>query len=131
MLLVSELHQISQARLHDAQALLEAGRLDGAVYLCGYAIELALKARICKTLNGLGYPETNKEFEKLSSFKVHELSTLLRLTGVEAQVKSTHFLEWRTVIEWNPELRYKPIGSTSMMTAQAMLDSASVLLKIL
>jgi hypothetical protein len=131
MLLVSELHQISQARLNDAQALLEAGRLDGAVYLCGYAIELALKARICKTLNWLGYPETNKEFEKLSSFKVHDLVPLLRLTGLDAEVKSTHFSEWSTIIEWNPDLRYRPIGSTSLSTAKDMLHSVSTLLKVL
>ncbi|RCR70169.1 HEPN domain-containing protein [Larkinella punicea] len=50
MLLKADLKRIAQARLHDAKVLLDAGRYDGATYLCGYAIELGLKLRICKTL---------------------------------------------------------------------------------
>jgi hypothetical protein len=47
MIPIKELLKISQARLRDSDALLGAHRYDGAIYLCGYAIELALKARIC------------------------------------------------------------------------------------
>jgi hypothetical protein len=36
--------------LIDAEVLLNAKRFDGSVYLCGYAIELGLKKRICETL---------------------------------------------------------------------------------
>ena len=46
----AELRKIAKARLKDAEALLAAHRYDGAIYLCGYAVELALKARICQTL---------------------------------------------------------------------------------
>jgi hypothetical protein len=46
-----ELHRIAQARLEDAEALFRSGRYDGAIYIGGYAIEMALKARICETLN--------------------------------------------------------------------------------
>jgi hypothetical protein len=99
------------------------------VYLCGYAVELALKARICKTLKWHGYPETNKEFERLTSFKVHDLDVLLRLTGRESAVKASFFVEWSAVAAWNPEARYKPIGSANASDARLMLESASVLLK--
>jgi HEPN domain-containing protein len=47
---------MAQARLEDAEALLQSGRYDSAVYLCGYAVELALKARICLNLNWNEYP---------------------------------------------------------------------------
>jgi HEPN domain-containing protein len=129
MLATQEIRRIASARLHDAEVLHAAKRYDGAVYLCGYAVELALKTRICKTLNWPGYPESNKEFERLSSFKVHDLDVLLKLTGRESVVKKNYFAEWSAVAAWNPEARYKPIGSASASDARLMLDSASVLIK--
>ena len=50
-----DIKAIAKARLKDAQVLLRGNRFDGAIYLCGYAIELALKARICQTLKWGGY----------------------------------------------------------------------------
>jgi hypothetical protein len=44
----AELQQLAEARLADAQVLLEAGRLDGAYYLLGYVVECALKSCIAK-----------------------------------------------------------------------------------
>lgn len=129
MLATTEVKRIASARLHDAKVLLEAKRYDGAVYLCGYAVELALKARICKTLKWSGYPETVKEFTGLTSFKVHDLDLLLRLTGKEQSVKAGFLAEWSAVAAWNPEARYKPIGSANESDAKLMLESASVLMK--
>ncbi len=40
MISVAELDNIARARIEDAQALLTAGRFDGATYLCGYAFPL-------------------------------------------------------------------------------------------
>jgi hypothetical protein len=37
---------------------LKAERFDGAFYLSGYAVELALKARICRTLKWRATPST-------------------------------------------------------------------------
>lgn len=129
MLATQEVRRIASARLRDAEVLHAAKRYDGAVYLCGYAVELALKARICKTLKWPGYPESNKEFEPLKSFKVHDLDVLLRFTGRESVVKASYFVEWSAVAAWNPEARYKPIGSANAGDAKLMLESAAVLLK--
>lgn len=129
MLPTTEVQRIASARLHDARVLLAAKRYDGAVYLCGYAVELALKARICKTLKWQGYPETQKEFTGLNSFKVHDLDLLLRLTGKEQSVKTGFLAEWSAVAAWNPEARYKPIGSANESDATLMLESAFVLMK--
>jgi HEPN domain-containing protein len=63
MLTVKELRKIARTRLREAEALYQAKQYDGATYLCGYAIEAALKARICKTLNWEGYPSTKKQFQ--------------------------------------------------------------------
>ena len=63
MISVAELDNIARARIEDARALLTAGRFDGATYLCGYAVEVALKARICRTLNWTEFPNTGSEFQ--------------------------------------------------------------------
>ena len=65
----------AQERLEDARALFEKGRFDGAAYLCGYAVEFALKARICDTLDIEDYPE------HLKGFKIHDLEDLRLLSG--------------------------------------------------
>src|SRR5690349_9720166 len=111
MIPVKELDRLAKARLKDAQVLLVAGRYDGALYLCGYAIEIGLKLRICKTLKWAGFPATNKEFDNFKSFKVHNLDVLLSLTGMEAKIKSKYLAEWSAVTIWNPEARYTTIGS--------------------
>jgi len=62
----TELRTLARARIKEAQILFEAKRYDAATYLCGYAIELALKARICQTLGYTHFPETNKAFLQMT-----------------------------------------------------------------
>ena len=131
MISTSDLMVIALERLKDAEALLYADRFDGATYLCGYSIEIALKYKICKTLNWAGFPSTNREFDNLRSLKTHDLDVLLSLTGVEATVKSTHFAEWSAVASWNPEARYNTIGGVSQADAALMINSAKILIGVL
>ncbi|MBA3343340.1 MAG: HEPN domain-containing protein [Gemmatimonadaceae bacterium] len=105
MIAVADLDTISRARVDDAKILLAAKRFDGAVYMCGYAIEIALKARVCRTLGWNEFPMTQNEFKGLTNFKTHDLDLLLRLSGVEANIKQIHFLVWNAVAVWNPEAR--------------------------
>ena len=86
MLTIAELRKIAKARLDDAEVLLQARRYDGAIYLCGYAVEVALKARICRTLHWEGFPETANEFRDYQSFRTHDLTVLLHLSGVEQRI---------------------------------------------
>lgn len=129
MLAAVEVKRLASARLQDAEALFAARRYDGAVYMCGYSVELALKARICHTLKWPGFPEKDSEFKGLGSFKVHDLDALLRFTGREAKVKTTLMPEWSAVAAWSPEARYKPVGSVAPADAELMLESAAVLLR--
>ncbi len=62
----TELRILAKARFKEAQILFEAKRYDAATYFCGYAMELALKARICKTLGYIHFPQTNKEFLQMT-----------------------------------------------------------------
>ena len=122
MLSVGELRSISGTRLEDAQTLFTAGRYDGVVYLCGYAVELALKARICETLNWDGYPSTNREFRDYQSFRTHDLKVLLRLSGEESRIIESMRDTWRAVSNWNPDIRYRIPGSTSRSAAATLLE---------
>jgi len=131
MINISELEEIAKARIKDADALLRARRYDGAIYLCGYAIEIALKARICKTLGWLGYPSSTREFAKYQSFRTHDLDVLLSLSGCEQDVKAKSLAEWSAVAEWDPEIRYKPIGSATKKAAELMIESSKRLVSVL
>ena len=131
MIMKGDLGKISRARLNDAEALLKARRYDGAVYLCGYSVEIALKARICKALRWAGYPFTKKEFEKYQSFKTHNLDVLLTLAGVESKIKTNFFAQWSAVAAWDPEARYKSIGTATKQDAQIMIGAAKELLRTL
>jgi HEPN domain-containing protein len=123
-----QLREIARARLKDAETLLTAGRLDGAVYLCGYAVELALKASICRQLRWPGYPELSREFDRLQSFRTHDLDILLRLSGRERKVKDSCIDQWSVVLDWGPGLRYMPIGTATRSAARDLVDASRILL---
>ena len=128
MLDKKEIKKIAKARFKDAEVLVASRRYEGAIYLCGYAIELGLKARICRTLKWSGFPSTNNEFKDYRSFRTHNLDVLLHLTGIEDKIKRELFAEWSAVAEWDPETRYNPIGNASLSDAQLMLSSTISLL---
>lgn len=131
MILIDDLLAIARARLEDVDVLLQHDRVDGAEYLCGYVVELALKARIRRTLNWQGYPETRREFESYSSFKTHKLEVLLSLTGQEQRVKGEYLGDWSAVEKWDPEARYRRVGQADVMQVVLMWASAGKLLEVL
>ncbi len=131
MLTIAELQGIARARLEDAQVLFQSGRHDGAVYLCGYAVEMALKARICETLHWQGYPSTNSEFQHYQSFRTHYLGVLLHLSGLEQEVMTGSLAEWSVVANWHPEIRYTPVGSVSEEVARYMIEASDLFLSSL
>jgi HEPN domain-containing protein len=124
----SKLTEIAGERLKDAEALLAAGRYDGAIYLGGYVVELSLKSRICGVLNWKGFPQTRGEFQNYQSFKTHDLDVLLSLSGAEDKIKTQLLAEWSAVAAWDPEARYNPIGSASKDDAILLIEAAKTLL---
>ena len=75
-----ELKELAKKRLQEAEILFANHKYEGTVYLCGYAVELALKARICDTLKWNEYPP--KPLQKYNCFKIHDLNPLLLLSGI-------------------------------------------------
>jgi hypothetical protein len=128
MITAKELLSIAKARLKDADALLKARRYDGAMYLCGYAVELALKARICIVLGWQGYPSTTGEFRDYQSFRTHNLDILLHLSGREKKIKLNFLAEWSSIAQWDPSARYKAVGAANISDATLMISGTKKLL---
>ena len=99
MLKSRDLKNIAQARLVDCDILLKKNRYDGAIYLCGYAIETALKARICRVLKWPEFPSTKNEFKGYTTFKTHDLDILLSLSGIEKKIKGNYFADWCAIAQ--------------------------------
>jgi len=59
------------------------------------------------------------------------LGVLLSLSGSEQKIKTNFLAEWSVVAEWDPEMRYKPIGSANKQEAELMIDSSRKLLSVL
>ena len=144
VLTVRQLREIARERIKDAEALFAAERYEGGMYICGYAVEIGLKARICKTLHWPTFPQTDSEFggqnRKFSPFKTHQLNLLLSYSGREDQIRNRFSAQWSLVDSWDPQSRYNPtIKSISATTARdkavlkararQMIDSATILLK--
>jgi len=129
----AELKRIATTRLGDARILLRNSRFDGAGYLCGYAIEVALKLQVCQFRNWEGQPENERENSSFQILRTHDLNALLQLTSITVQreIKSRQFTEWSIIRTWHPEARYHPIGSVSRGDAEALLQAAEILLKLL
>jgi len=79
----NELKQISITRLKEAKALFSQGFYDGSIYLSGYVVETALKAKICKLLREPMYPESGKIG---SAYKTHRIDDLILLAGLREQL---------------------------------------------
>lgn len=131
MLTIPELQQLADTRLSEAETLYEAEQYDGAAYLCGYAIELSLKARICHTLGWQGYPSTRSEFQNYQSFRTHDLKVLLRLSGFQNLILTNYSNEWATVIKWDSEIRYSPIRVFNAQETDLMIKATKLFRQVL
>ena len=131
MITRNNLRKIARAKLRDAEILYKNRRYDSAIYLCGYAVEAILKARICRTLKWAGFPETRGEFQSYQSFRTHNLEVLLSLSGIREKILNEYSTEWTDVSKWSPEMRYLPVGTTRQSDVLEMIEGTKVLVKVL
>ena len=99
-------------------------RYHASFYMAGYAVEMAVKYKICKMyFFTQGFPETNGELQqyyrqiktkgvraiilKIHEIKNHDLAKLLLYSGEEYNIKKNHFTEWLIALQWSPGMRYK------------------------
>ena len=97
------LKNLSIAKLEDAKILSDNGRNDSSIYIVGYAVELALKYKICKIFRfDDGFPENKSEFntyitepqdvlvneiKTIKDIRNHDLQKLLYYSGQEFSIK--------------------------------------------
>jgi hypothetical protein len=140
---LSDLKENAKARVIDAMVLHNRKRYDGSRYLCGYAIEFALKARICKHLQWSSYPPAHPpgtptgtppigDSRFLGALRIHHLETLLLLSGIQDKVKNpTNGPYWSVVQLWKPEDRYESIGTITEIMSAEMIEAAKKLLRVI
>jgi len=132
MISYQELQKKAKNRLKDANVLKDKVRYNGSAYLCGYSIELALKAIVCKDLALSGIPSTIAEFNRIQKIKTHNLEDLLKIVPqkIREDIKVIYFSEWSMVINnWEPEMRYNPNLKIGKRLAGNVIDSAEKMLK--
>jgi hypothetical protein len=122
----TDLKDMARAKLKDAQLLYNGKRYDSAFYLCGYAVEIELKARICRTLRWSLYPAS----AQYQSFKTHNLQQLLGLSGIELRVMTRFPGEWSVVSVWNVERRYDRVGTVTEADARDLVVASRILVKV-
>jgi HEPN domain-containing protein len=123
-LTLENLEKLSEEKLRDADVLFGAGCYGGAFYICGYAVELGLKEKICITLGWDEYPSDGK----YKFLKIHDFEVLPRFSGVEKHIKKSLMMEWSIVMKWNPENRYSSKDRTAE-DAKLMIESTKTILR--
>ncbi len=132
MIAITDLNKTAREYLRAAKLLRTGRSYDVAIYLCGYAVEIALKARNCRTLHWTtGFPETTAEFKLKSNLKTHDFEALLEFTGLQDRIKLRYFADWAIVNKWKPEQRYSPPGTKTLAEADDMIQATQNLLRIL
>ena len=111
----AEFQVLAEERLVEAKALLDLEKWDGAYYLAGYAVELALKACIIKTLMATdAFPD--RDFSK--NCYTHVIEALVKLAKRDEALKlamdtDRNLLKnWTTVRDWSEQKRYHRIDKT-------------------
>jgi hypothetical protein len=125
MLTRDELQLLAQSRLDEAKVLFAAGRYDGAYYLAGYAVEMALKACICKLLDEDFPPGTG---EVAKTYQTHSFDRLILLAGLRKQLgQKAQDVNFQTNLSlvrgWSEAKRYNVIGTSDQATTQELLTA--------
>lgn len=142
-----EIRLLARLRLDEAQVLTTSGYIDGAFYLAGYGIELALKAKIAERL-GLPWLFDEKGTTPTDQFtglgdlrkllKTHNLFLLLAVGGLKPSYDrkrqtESEFLKYKQLIEsWNEGLRYQlpePVNRVDMQSFLNFLTAPNGLLQ--
>ncbi len=115
----AEFQVLAEQRLVEAKALLDLEKWDGAYYLAGYAVELALKACIIKTLMVTdAFPKG--DFSK--DCYTHSIVTLVKQAKLDDALKLAQDADpefqsnWVIAKDWNEEKRYHRINQDEAET---------------
>ena len=105
----SELEELVEIRVKEADILLNSRCFEGAYYLVGYALECALKASIAKQVKAFDFPD--KRLANASH--THNLSELIGVAGLKQKLKEQEEqdenfkLNWAVAKDWSEASRYE------------------------
>jgi len=128
MIALIDLEQIAWDKLDDADCLFRGNRFDGAVYLAGYALEIALKVRLCNDHGLSGFPEKLSEADPLTTKKWFTHSLIKLEERSRLNLSSSYLTDWSVVQDWDVEARYKK-SHKSQDEARDFLDSVQNLVE--
>jgi hypothetical protein len=111
---VSEQAKASKHRWDDAQALFNALRWRGSMYMAGYAIECLLKTKLMRKFDCRHLRELEEELQRRGVISAqatvftHQLEVLLKLTQRMDQLRQDqqHWRSFNIVNRWVPAWRY-------------------------
>jgi len=97
-----DLRKLAELRVRDAEVLLAGRRYAGAYYLCGYAVECALKACIAKRTKRAEFPDRKRVMDSYT----HDFRELVRLANIQkelnTQLTSQRFAQnWTLLRDWS------------------------------
>lgn len=104
---------MANSKIAEAIVLFDNGYNDAAYYLCGYAVEFALKSAICNRLGVEMFESVAEIKEVAKSFKIHRLRDLLILSSLKPTFEENRSEDeelsgaWSLVVEWNEQKRYQ------------------------
>jgi HEPN domain-containing protein len=117
-----DLQELSEIRIRESRALLDAGFSDGAYYLAGYAVECALKACIAKRTQEHDFPDK----KLVNDSHTHNLKTLLQLAELKTEMDAAIDVDpgMESVLgriqEWSETSRYQ---KRTAQEAEALLKA--------
>ena len=127
---------IADRRIEEAESLCTNAYPDGAFYLGGYAVELYLKAKICKHFDLPDFYDKYAPKSDLSkTFLVHNLERLMLFSGLSTkfvaamQADQTLELSWANVKQWSEKNRYDIIGIRTVTDAARFINSVKTIIQ--
>jgi len=117
------------SKLEEAELLSNGGYNEGGFYLAGYAVELALKAKVCEHLDipNLFY---DSPFLKDLNLKTHNFNVLLLLTGKRNKFETALSKDvsltknWNIILtSWTPECRYNHCKSIKKSAVSSLINA--------
>lgn len=117
----SDLQELAEARLREAEILLDAGEWSGAFYLCGYAVECTLKACIARQVKQDDFPDKRLA----DAVYTHDLVRLRSLAGLGeeiAKLPQAQNVNWLVTKDWRETARYELKSETE---ARGLYDAIS------
>ena len=124
-----ELKKNALNRLKVGEGLIRSGDYTLAVEMLVFALEIALKACICKTLNLEEYPDNIGNKQMAATFRTHKFDELLLFSGFQNKFELRSGNKWRynswsqATGKWDVSERYVNISKYTKADAELVLKA--------